>query len=106
MVNILHHYVHRFPIKLTYIASSKFAVSTVSIMVVMYSTVVNLRRDVWVFVLNRFVEWLHSEHLLSQSQQLHRAIYDSTQTKMHQSWFFQICSTHMCRLNPQMPHVA
>ena len=45
-----------FPKNTTYIASCKFAVSTISIMVVVYGAVVDLRWDIWVFVLNRL--WL------------------------------------------------
>ena len=35
-----------------------------------------------------------------------RAIYDSFRTKINQSWFSEIWSTHMCRLRFQIPHVA
>ena len=44
-------------------------------------------------------------HHVIENVVLDQAIYDFTRAKIHQSWFSQFWSTHMCRLRPQMPQM-
>ena len=55
----------------------------------------SISHNVWVF------------HILNTSHNviaIDRAIFDSALTKIHQSWFSQIWSPHICKLRSQIPH--